>query len=41
MTVRLPGGEPWSFVPPVAFVEATAGQYLFAPSIPALAALAT
>ena len=40
MTVRLPGGGTWSFLPPVAFVEATAGQYLFAPSIPALAALA-
>jgi deferrochelatase/peroxidase EfeB len=39
MTVRLPGGETWPFVPPVAFVETTAGQYLFAPSIPALAEL--
>ena len=38
MSVRLPGGETWPFLPPVAFVEATAGQYLFAPSIPALAA---
>jgi len=40
MTVRLPGGGTWPFLPPVAFVEATAGQYLFAPSIPSLAALA-
>ncbi|MFL5675148.1 MAG: Dyp-type peroxidase, partial [Chloroflexota bacterium] len=39
MTVRLPGGAMWPFLPPAAFVEATAGQYLFAPSIPALASL--
>jgi hypothetical protein len=38
MSVRLPGGETWPFLPPAAFVETTAGQYLFAPSIPALMA---
>ena len=41
MSVRLPGGQTWPFLPPAAFVEATAGQYLFAPSIPSLGALGT
>jgi Dyp-type peroxidase family len=40
MSVTLPGGKSWPFLPPAAFVEPIAGQYLFAPSIPALAALA-